>query len=153
MAIAYNIIMEITGLVLMLIILATFYFLRWVLRTRPKRTAEAIAKLYPQQRALKRNYWIWNFIVVAIFLETLLLGGTQGGRSVMFWAFSAVAQITLLEGIFALVTKAHIVSGQSNWNVFVYDPNQELRWVALTQIALAVVEILACILAYFGYRG
>lgn len=144
--------MEITGLVLMLVVLATFYFSRLALRTRPKQTAEEIAKLYPQQRALKRNYWIWNLIVVVLFLGTLLFGGSLGGRSVMFLVFSAVAQITLLEGIFAVITHAHIVSGQATWNVFVYDPDRELRWIAFTQIALAIVEILVCLLFFFVYR-
>lgn len=145
--------MEIAGLVLMLVVLATFYFSRLVLRAHPKQTAEEIAKLYPQQRALKRNYWIWNFIVAVIFVGILLFGGSLGGKSTMFLAFLAVAQITLMEGIFAFVTHAHIVSGQVSWNVFVYDPNLELRRVALTQMALAVVEILVCLLAFFGYRS
>ena len=150
---SYNIIMEITGPVLMLVILASYYFSRLVLRTHPKLKAEEIAKLYPQKRWLKRNYWIWNGIVVAMFLGTLLFAGALGGKSVMFLVFSFVAQMTLLEGIFAFVTHAHIVSGQVSWNAFVYDPNQELRWVALTQIVLAIVEILVCLLAFFGYRS
>jgi hypothetical protein len=67
--------------------------------------------------------------------------------------FTGLLSLGFWDGLFALITGIFPATTRWNWNRFVYDSNENYRWMAKLQIALAILGALVGLAMFLFYAG
>jgi len=142
------------GVALMISGLGVIYLSRFLLRKCPKMTGSDLKNLDTNLEGLHKTYFSLSTLTVLLFGFFLFLV-YQSNRT--FWEqrvfvlfIPVFVVFALFDGLFALRTKVFPATTRYNWNSYVYDADEKLRWVAYLQIGLAFVLLAAdCVLYAF----
>lgn len=123
---------------------AVIFFSRYCLRNHPKLSGEKIAQMRPDLPSIKFTYNLQQTVIaLALFLAGIAISNSFGIRDmrmviIFFPWFSGLA---IFDGIFALKTHVYPTTSKANWDQFVLDEGDSLRWIAYSQIGLAALWI------------
>lgn len=134
--------------------LGIVYLSRFLLRKYPKLTGDELKSLNPELEGIHRKYRVLNTATVLV-VGLLCFVLYQLNRA--FWEERVVVLfvpifvvLALFDGLFALRTKVFPMTTRYNWDHYVYDRDEELRWVAYWQIGLALFLL---VLGYVLFRS
>ena len=136
--------------------LGIIYLSRFLLRKYPKMKGDDLRRLDSSLGNIHQTYFTSNLVTVLSFAFCLFLIYQSNKPfweervAVLFIPIFAV--FALFDGIFALRTKVFPTTTKYNWNSYVYDADERLRWVAYWQIGLAVVLLIADYVLYVFMR-
>jgi hypothetical protein len=140
--------------ILLLLGPALIYLSRVLLWKRPKHKAAELAALQPSLGGIGRRYWVallGTIIPVGALLFALYkLDEPFWAPRVMYLFMLFFGAYALVDGLFALFTNVFPATTRYNLDRFVYDGEEELRWVALLQSALAVFYLAAGAMRLLG---
>lgn len=140
------------GVTLLLSGLGVVYLSRFLLRRYPKMTGNDLKNLDPSLEGIHQTYLALNTVTVLSFAFFLFLiyqsNKTFWEERVLVLFVPVFIVFALFDGIFALRTKVFPTTTRYNWNSYVYDADEKLRWVAFWQIGLAVVLLVADYVLY-----
>ena len=123
--------------------LGVVYASRFLLRRYPKMTGSELESVNSEFEGIHRTYLTFNFVImfiVSIILFLIYRSNQAFWESRVIVLFVPVfATFALSDAFFALRTKVFPTSTRYNWNSYVYDANEELRWVAFWQIGLSMI--------------
>ena len=146
--------MNIEPIVFVFFIVVSFgvlFYSRIVLRNEIKQTGEEIAKLRPEYESLNIIYHVIfvSITLLALFIFSIAINSFKNSDfRVVFLGFPFFSVLTIYEGLFALVTNVYPTTVRWNWNSFVYDDDNSLRHIAITQVFLAILLTVVCIIAF-----
>jgi hypothetical protein len=127
--------------------------LRVLLCNHPKITSTELEKINSKYKGIQYKY---IFLYIVTGLSVALFSFWVFGLNLNIWKsapfagiFPVFACIALFDGCFAIVTNVYPVITKSNWDRFVYDGNKKLRWVAILQIILSLIFLIAVFVVYF----
>jgi hypothetical protein len=138
-----------------IVVLSTMYFSRFYLRNYSKITDEELVKLHPELGSIKLKYNVIQTIVALVFFLFFAVALNIYGKSemiVIFLGLPTLLAVTFYDGLFELTTGVYPATTKYNWNQFVYDDSKSLRWVAILQIGLAILETIICIVIFQSYH-
>lgn len=123
------------------------YLSRVLLWKHPKHKAAELAQMLPNLEGIGRKYWLallGTIVPVGALLFTLYkLDEPFWQPRVMYLFIVFFGIYALIDGLFPMFTNVFPATTRYNLDRFVYDEEQELRWVALLQSALAVFYLAA----------
>ena len=131
------------SIVFMLSGLGVIYLSRFLLRKYPKVSGNELKSFDPDLEGIHKTYLVLNTVTVGLVAFILFLVYQANpifwGSRVLVLFIPVFAVFAMFDGLFALRTKVFPTTTKHNWNSFVYDKDDELRWVALWQIGLSMV--------------
>jgi hypothetical protein len=140
------------GFALLISGLGVIYLSRFLLRKHPKMTGNDLKNLDLSLEGIHQTYLVLNTVTVLSFAFFLFLiyqsNKTFWEERVLVLFVPVFVVFALFDGIFALRTKVFPTTTRYNWNSYVYDGEEKLRWVAYWQIGLAVVLLVADYVLY-----
>ena len=132
--------------------LGVIYLSRFLLRKYTKMTGNELKSIDSSLEGIHQTYFSLNMLTVLSFAFFLFLV-YQSNK--IFWEERALVLFTpgfivlaLFDGLFALRTKVFPTTTRYNWNSYVYDADEKLRWIAYWQIGLAFVLLAADYVLY-----
>lgn len=134
--------------------LGVVYLSRLLLRKHPKLTGSELESLNSELEGIHRTYRVFNTVTllsVGFFLFLLYqLNRAFWEERVVVLFIPIFSVFTLFDGLFALRTKVYPTTTQHNLNSYVYDSDNQLRWVAFWQIGLSLLLlVLDCVVFIF----
>ncbi len=144
-----------TGIIAFIVVLATFYFPRFHLRNAPYFTGKELRQAYPHLGKFESRYGAFQVVIGIISLLFFAAYPRFDG----YLAFQSIFQflpfitiLTIYEAVFSLITGVYPAIIQFNWERFVYDDHQSLRWIAQTQLGLAILETAASLILFQVFK-
>jgi len=131
------------GVALMVSGLGVIYVSRFLLRKYPKMTGKELKNVDPNLESIHKTYLFsstFTFLLFAFFLFLIYQSNRAfwEERVLVLFVLSLVV-FALFDSFFALRTKVFPTTTRYNWNSYVYDGDEKLRWVAFWQIGLSIL--------------
>lgn len=143
------------GFALMFSGLLAIYIARFCLRHSEKLTSDELVERYPHLGWVKWGYPIsvaavfWSlFVVWAITVSSLNNSQLEGRWFVL--SASLMSVLLLAEGLIALLTGVYAASTQRFRNLYVYDLNRRLTWIAYLEIVCALAIATASLAGFLS---
>jgi hypothetical protein len=131
--------------------LVILYFSRFCLRKQPNLTGEELANLHPELGSIKLIYSVtYPLIALLSTIPFSVANSIYAQTDLRVWSLIVLlpSALAFYDGLFALLTRVYPTTTKSNWNQFVYDENLSLRWIAQTQLGLAILQMVAILIAF-----
>jgi hypothetical protein len=123
--------------------LGIVYLSRFLLRKHAKRTGSELESIDSELEGIHRTYRVLNtatLLAAGFFLFLIYQRNRAFWEERIIVLFIPVfAVFALFDGLFALRTKVFPTTTKYNLNSYVYDRDDELRWIAFWQIGLSVL--------------
>jgi hypothetical protein len=132
---------------LLLFACGVIYFSRFILRNYPKVTGADLKNINPKFEGIQYKYIVLYIVTVlpVIFFSFLMLNSNLNiWKTASYIAILPIfAYVAFFDGCFTIITNVFPTLTRYSWNKFVYDGDKKLRWVAICQIFLAVILLIA----------
>ncbi|NMB58946.1 MAG: hypothetical protein GYA12_07255 [Chloroflexi bacterium] len=112
---------------------------------QPTHNKARIKKLTPKFNQYDTTVRRWIFLVLILGLFAGLLVSLAFGTYTAFPVVFPLSALVIFDAVLSLVTGIH----SAGWEKYVFDKTGSLRWLAKTEIALALAGIAYCCLVYF----
>jgi hypothetical protein len=118
----------------------------FLLLNHPKMKGDELKKVDSKLEGVHQTYSILKTITVisALFFVFLVYQANQ-----IFWKERAFLLFTpvfavfaLFDGLFAVRTNVFPIPRKYYWSSYIYDSDKKLRWIALSQIGLAIIILM-----------
>jgi hypothetical protein len=126
-------------------------FSRICLRKHPKVTSEEISIWYPNVSLAKAIYIAVYLTIIFVFLILFSVISSvikKADYHVSLLVIAGICLLGLFEGFFSLATSVFPMTERYKPNQYVFDQGKKLKWISITQIALAASEIIICSLIF-----
>ena len=116
-----------------------------------KMTTAEFVRLYPQFSWIKRRHQVFLaivFFLLATLAALILSNESKFGERYFLLFVPFTSGLSLFDGILAFKTRVYIFWDRYGYT-FSYDKDGVKRWIAETQVALAIGLTIASLLLYF----
>ena len=128
-------------------------FPRFWLRNHNPIEIRIFAELHPELVFTKNNYNRISFAISLIFVIVASATDSHSPRLLQYLLPMILVLSAFFDGFLALATGLYPATLKFPCHLFVYDKNKALRWVAIVQLGLAVLVILASTVIFQIYNA
>ncbi|BCY19200.1 hypothetical protein hrd7_30490 [Leptolinea sp. HRD-7] len=127
------------------LVICVFSIFYLAITRQPTHNKARIKKLTPKFNQYDTTVRRWIFLVLILGLFAGLLVSLAFGTYTAFPVVFPLSALVIFDAVLSLVTGIH----SAGWEKYVFDKTGSLRWLAKTEIALALAGIAYCCLVYF----
>ena len=127
------------------LIFCVFSIIYLAVTKHPTHNKARIKKLTPKFNQYDTVVRRWVFLVLIFGIFAGLLVSLALGTYTAFPVVFPLSALVIFDAVLSLVTGIH----SAGWEKYLFDKTGSLRWLARTEIALALVGIAYCCLVYF----
>ena len=127
------------------LIICVFSIIYLAISKQPTHNKTRIRKLTPKFTQYDTTVRRWVFLVLIFGVFAGLLISLSFGTYTAFPVVFPLSALVIFDAIMSLVTGIH----SAGWEKYVFDKSGSLRWLAKTEIGLALIGIAYCCLVYF----